>query len=742
MLETIANSAAMAASSPTANTAPPKAQLSPFLLLTPRSMLPSWCESPRAPPVEAAREHASGDKTLSIEIPKLDEPESEQRDAAEGNTAEGAETTADTGSVQLAPDDSYVVPTTKYECDYDKDPTTIFLSLQKKEWDAVVKRGESDTLEATLEARTWVSRREKHGHLRWRLLPLHAAIIFKAPENVVETLLAAYPKGAQSKDDQGMLPLHLAFRHGSTEATVNLLLVAFPQSVTVEDRKGRIPLVLAQAAASANREGFVRALERGPTYYANAAAATERAAVTAEQRAIFDAKLIEVGKAHQQDISILKEERNGLNESVALLQSELIKQKAATQVLVDHINSLNGQLKNKGETEKFLAVKAATLDSNLKDMGEAKEQTESALENELIALKNVNARLTNELDALKNVEDRAATPEEVQKLSHKAEKQGKELKMLKMEWASTQARSAVLEAQLKSKIENEHELASQVSQLAAKLANSAADSGSQANMYSKRVQTLEAEREKLRATVNDLGKKLLKVSQFMNKMTAKTQESAKKSSDEAKAKQIELQEKSKVDASNNELLIRTALAERQHMAELLKKQEEEMAKSAKQHQEILDQLEALKTKRAAPTEEQTDEDDLPFTNSLTEEMQDMMRNVLSGMPQGLSDDSDLVDSVMKSVSGPTPKASGSSQSEHFPSERSSTGNSLQAASTDTEEDAQKCLEEALRALEQNRNRTQIEEPQQMKSMSEELSNAMSDDTSLSCNPSDEESRVK
>ena len=48
----------------------------------------------------------------------------------------------------------------------------------------------------------------------------------------------------------------------------------------------------AQAAASANREAFVRALERGPTYYANAAAATERAAVTAEQRALFDSKLI------------------------------------------------------------------------------------------------------------------------------------------------------------------------------------------------------------------------------------------------------------------------------------------------------------------------------------------------------------------------------------------------------------------------------------------------------------------
>ncbi len=42
------------------------------------------------------------------------------------------------------------------------------------------------------------------------------------------------------------------------------------------------------------RDAFLRALERGPTYYAVAAAATERAAVTAELRAIFDAKLMEI----------------------------------------------------------------------------------------------------------------------------------------------------------------------------------------------------------------------------------------------------------------------------------------------------------------------------------------------------------------------------------------------------------------------------------------------------------------
>ena len=734
MLETITGAAATANTPPTAETATPKQEQSSFLM-TPRSMMPSWCESPRVQPDSAQQDVVLDDKKLSIEIPHLGEPREaarEQRDASEGATNEareedGAERMSEEAQAPVDSSSQHAV-NPKYECDYDKNPTKIFLSLQKKEWDATIKRADEDTLEA----RTWVSRREKHGNLRWRLLPLHAAIIFKAPENVVESLLAAYPKGAQSKDDQGMLPLHLAFRHGSTEATVNLLLVAFPQSVSVEDRKGRIPLVLAQAAASANRESFVRALERGPTYYANAAAATERAAVTAEQRALFDSKLIEVEKKHQQDMSALKEERDDLTETITLLQTELAKQKGSTQVLVDHINSLEAHLRNKGETEKFLAVKAATLDTTLKEMGEAKETTEHEMEAEIIELKNENARLLKEMEEMNKVEEGQLSPEQLKKMTDKLSKQDNDLKSLKMEWASTQARAAVLEAQLKNKIENEHELASQVSQLAGKLANSAADSSNQVNMYSRRVETLEAEREKLRATVNDLGKKLLKVSQFMNKMTAKTQETNKQMSEEAKLKQAKQQAKLQEDASNHEQLIRTALAERQHMAELLKKQEEEMERSAKQHQEILDQLAALKEKSSAPEDESAG-DEIPLTNSLNDEMREMMDSVLSGMPQGSSGDSDdLVDAVMKNVIVPTPKASGSAQRKSFHSEPAES--SLRSDSTDTEEDAQQCLEEALKALELNRTKSANE--------GSHLKSASDGSDTLSCNPSDEESLIK
>lgn len=882
MLETIANNA---------NNAKPQTEATTFLS-TPRSMMPgSWvCDSPRAfnePPRHAMPPTGKEGNKLSIEIPKLDEPnKTEQRDAPENGmrsqtpttfrqetpvNAKNAATPADATAPEPPKDN-------KFECDYDKNPTKLFLDLQRKEWDKAAANA------CEMQARTWVSRKEKHGNLRWRLLPLHAAIIFKAPEKVVENLLAWYPKGAQCKDDQGMLPLHLAFRHGSSEATVNLLLVAFPQSVEVKDRKGRIPLVLAQASASANRDAFVRALERGPTYYANAAAATERAAVTAEQRAIFDAKLIDVEKKHQEDVNILKEERNGLNETVDMLQKELAKQKGATQVLVDHVGALEEQLKSKGETERFLAVKAATLDTNLKEISEENAASLQALNEEVekraAEVEERNAQLeaaseaikqreialeerTKELEVYKQgLQQRAVEVEDIKKMSaaeveefkqmgtaeiaelktkvdeikkekaaeveeirrsneaaieelrqenhdlqkanadvleelkkakseelgeimkqhetemedlkkenekhkesvkllssgelnvdefkylkDKSHKQERELKSLKMDWASAQARAAVLEAQLKSKIENEHELASQVSHLAGKLAEAAANSNTCSDMQAKRIEMLEEERERLRATVGDLGKKLLKVSHFMNKMTQKGHEKKKESKEKSKQKQAKLL----AEASNQEQLILTALAERKHMAELLKKQEEEMEKSAKQHQEILDKLAQLKKESAAASEQDTMEDDasIPFSPSLTEDMREMMNNVMLGVE---STGSDLVDSVVASVAPSTNSSTASTHGEErllMEKLMAREKEKMQVttiydqslgcdSSSDADDDPQKCLEEALRALEVSRKKP-VTEPQHhvSKVMSE-----VSDNTSLNFNPSDEESNLK
>eukprot|EP00977_Amphora_coffeiformis_P006725 scaffold1484_cov173-Amphora_coffeaeformis.AAC.3 len=125
------------------------------------------------------------------------------------------------------------------ECDYDRDPSPLYKAVEMKDWDRVLEFCE----ESPLHASTWVLRKEHDGQLRWRLLPLHAAIIFRAPYSVVDALLMCFPQSAMCKDDQGMLPLHLALRNLPIQFDiVEELLTAHPAAVYVQDRKGRTPL--------------------------------------------------------------------------------------------------------------------------------------------------------------------------------------------------------------------------------------------------------------------------------------------------------------------------------------------------------------------------------------------------------------------------------------------------------------------------------------------------------------------
>uniref|UniRef100_A0A7S4JAZ6 Uncharacterized protein n=1 Tax=Odontella aurita TaxID=265563 RepID=A0A7S4JAZ6_9STRA len=96
------------------------------------------------------------------------------------------------------------------------------------------------------------SRSSSSKRTRWRLLPLHAAILFDAPAHVIEALLEVLPSAARSRDDKGYLPLHLACRNDKKRSdssdvadVVKALLEAYPEGAFEEDEKGRTPLVLA-----------------------------------------------------------------------------------------------------------------------------------------------------------------------------------------------------------------------------------------------------------------------------------------------------------------------------------------------------------------------------------------------------------------------------------------------------------------------------------------------------------------
>ena len=145
------------------------------------------------------------------------------------------------------------------EADYDHGATALYRAIENKDWDAALQRLDL----APEEAKTWVSRREPGtDKTRWRLLPLHAVCIFRAPLALIETLIEMYEEGPQMKDDQGMLPVHLACRNGASKGVVLTLLKAFPESLFVRDRKRRSLTDLISNSSSANKEGVLDAMKR------------------------------------------------------------------------------------------------------------------------------------------------------------------------------------------------------------------------------------------------------------------------------------------------------------------------------------------------------------------------------------------------------------------------------------------------------------------------------------------------
>lgn len=219
-----------------------------------------------------------------------------------------------------------------------ENPTDLYVLLQNKKWAASLLHLKDHLKEAG----TWIYRKDEKERLVWRLLPLHASIILEAPEKVIKSLLAAYPQGAQSQDDQGMLPVHLSFRAGISLNVVTLLLESYPKSVEVRDFKGRLPLELAQASSAPNREAFLKALDRGPSYFSNAELATARAAaivaVTQKHEASFSAQLTQVNESHQNELERFQADVMGKRAA----EIESIRSKAFNkqQELVDRISSL------------------------------------------------------------------------------------------------------------------------------------------------------------------------------------------------------------------------------------------------------------------------------------------------------------------------------------------------------------------------------------------------------------------
>ncbi|KAL7528708.1 hypothetical protein ACHAXR_002583, partial [Thalassiosira sp. AJA248-18] len=145
------------------------------------------------------------------------------------------------------------------ETDYDLGPTQLYTFIENKHWESAIERSRT----TPSEVQTWISRREPDdpNRIRWRLLPLHATCVFRAPLSLIEALITAYPPGPTQMDDQGMLPIHLACRNGASRGVVMTLLNAHPKSINVKDKKGRTPLNLVENSNSQNKDVVIEAMQ-------------------------------------------------------------------------------------------------------------------------------------------------------------------------------------------------------------------------------------------------------------------------------------------------------------------------------------------------------------------------------------------------------------------------------------------------------------------------------------------------
>eukprot|EP00978_Attheya_sp_CCMP212_P019577 scaffold55090_cov53-Attheya_sp.AAC.1 len=143
--------------------------------------------------------------------------------------------------------------------------TELYHLLEESEWEAAGQRCQSHPEEAEHWLVRWGD--DEQDDLRWKLLPLHAAIIFQCPvPDLIVTLCDTFRDACREPDDQGMLPLHLAFRNlriptqygtaaavaaannednddGVEERIICILLDACPEAMFVKDNRNRIPLI-------------------------------------------------------------------------------------------------------------------------------------------------------------------------------------------------------------------------------------------------------------------------------------------------------------------------------------------------------------------------------------------------------------------------------------------------------------------------------------------------------------------
>lgn len=155
-----------------------------------------------------------------------DSDRSAKQSSRSGNAGHSSSTTPRGGGGDAA---------SQNEVDYEH-RTVLFRLVLKKDWDNAVLRTKSSPDEAS----TWIVTKGFKGNLRF--LPLHKACVLSPPEALIESLVAAHPEGAKSRDQDGWLPIHCGSFYGAGQGVIDTLLVAYPKGAQAKDDEGRLPI--------------------------------------------------------------------------------------------------------------------------------------------------------------------------------------------------------------------------------------------------------------------------------------------------------------------------------------------------------------------------------------------------------------------------------------------------------------------------------------------------------------------
>lgn len=312
-------------------------------------------------------------------------------------------------------------------CDFDRDATDLYKSIHEKKWTDTVRRAETHPEEVS----TWIYRRERNnGKIRWKLLPLHAALIFAAPKFVIESLVDAYPEGVQCKDDQGMLPLHLAFKMNSPESIINVIVDAHPLAMVCKDRKMRTPLTLAFTEKAMNRNAFLRAIDVGLVSCLREVAEKERRSVINEldQKFEEDSKIVKEQHAEEMD-----ELKNEYEKKIELFELKIEQEKKESEFWKESSSAL----------KESLSVSDRKLELKLSS--------------------DYTAKLAQEKDEyiskIKNLEPR------LDQLEKEKKTDTEELSQLRVEVAESKEKISTLEKSLQEKTTENNSLSSQIIEL-------------------------------------------------------------------------------------------------------------------------------------------------------------------------------------------------------------------------------------------------------------------------------------